>query len=100
MSQLSARNRRHRRRKRQKFATEPLTPEAHAALAAKRAELRTRRKSLRQQWAAEDAMMRTTAALEGDRRAALRRAEPVRCAAELTRPRRLVPAITRHLPSI
>ena len=78
------RKRRHRRRRIRKKQLQPLSPEQHAALLAERAQQRARNQALNRQWAAEDAMYRTAAVLEGERRTALRQAEPRLCAREIT----------------
>jgi hypothetical protein len=90
MTRLLRKYRRLKRRKRarKKFALAPMTPEAHAALLAEREADRIHRRSLRKTWAAEDAMHRTAAVLEGERRAALQKAAPRLCARELTHPQR------------
>ena len=79
-----------RRRRRRARKLQPLTPEAHAAAAAAVAEARQRGRILRHCWAAEDAMYRSAAVLEYERRLALRHGSHTACAKELTSPERLL----------
>lgn len=78
---------RRRRSRKKKQPLQPLTPEAHAALLAARAQAQARQRAFKKQFAAQDAMYRSAAVLEGERRVALRKAAPGPCAEELTTPK-------------